>query len=393
MRILLIHNYYLQKGGEDTVFRSETELLKSHGHEVEQLSFHNKDIDSAWGKISMFWKGLYNRKSYRLVEEKIAAFKPDIIHIHNLFYLASPSILYAARKMGVPVVMTLHNYRLICPSVYLYHKGRIYEDNIHKTFPVKAIFQKVWNNNLGLTALITLITSFHKYRNTWNKLIDGYIVFTEFAKSKFVGSSIKVPEKKFFIKPNFTEDNGCNLEHREDYYLFIGRLSEEKGMEVLLEAANKGNFRLEILGDGPFRDQVEALAAQNERVSYPGFLPKEEIVQKLKSCRALIFPSIWYEGMPMVILEALATGTPIIVSDLGNPGRMIEDRQSGLHFEPNNSESLLSKIAELDASPELQNKLVKGAREIYEKKYTPEENYETLLSVYENILQKSRQMV
>ena len=139
------------------------------------------------------------------------------------------------------------------------------------------------------------------------------------------------------------------------------------------------------------RNEVEATVARKEQVSYPGFLPKEEIVSKLKSCRALIFPSIWYEGMPMVILEALATGTPIIVSDLGNPGRMIENRQSGLHFEPNNAEDLLSKIAELDASSELQEKLVRGAREIYEQKYTPEENYNTLLSVYESILQKSRQ--
>ncbi|MCB0840531.1 MAG: glycosyltransferase family 4 protein, partial [Bacteroidetes bacterium] len=283
MKVLLVHNEYLQRGGEDTVFGIEKDLLESHGNEVDTLTFNNADIASFWDKARFMFKSIYNSDAYKKMEAKIKAFQPDVIHVHNFFYVASPSIFYAAKHHNVPIVQTLHNYRLICPSAYLYHNGEIYEDNVNKVFPIGAIFKKVWNNSLLQTASIASITAFHKMRNTFRDKVDGFIVFTEFAKSIFVNSSLQVPENQFFIKPNFTDDFGYNGGERGDYYLFIGRLSEEKGIEVLLDACEHYDFKLKILGDGPLRGLVESRAATNSNIDYLGPKPKTEVIQYLKS--------------------------------------------------------------------------------------------------------------
>lgn len=385
MRILLIHNQYLQRGGEDTVFEIEKNLLEENGDVVDTILFDNAIIKSWWSRIIYLIRSIYNRKAYRIVEEKIKTFRPDVIHLHNFFYVGSPAIFFAAKKHKVPIVQTLHNYRLICPSVYLYHDGDVYEESVDKIFPIKAIFKRVCNNSLLQTASIVTITAVHKWLGTFRNKVDGFIVFTPFAKQIFAKSSLNVAPEKFFIKPNFTEDFGVSDLPREDFFLFIGRLSEEKGIETLMKATEVYDFSLKILGDGPLRDLVETYAKDNPRIDYVGRKNKPEVIDTLKKAKALLFPSTWYEGMPMVILEALSTGTPVICSDLGNPAFMVEAGVSGLRFEPKNPQKLAEVIELLDKDEDLFQTLSQGARSIYEEKYSPSMNYNRLKEIYEKV--------
>lgn len=388
MKILVIHNEYLQRGGEDTVFAQEKELLASRGHEVESLLFSNAVISTAWDKVKYSLKCIYNRDAYQLVRDKIMTFQPDVIHVHNFFYVASPAIFYAAKKMDVPVVMTLHNYRLICPSAFLFHKGNIYRDSIHKVFPLGAVAKKVWNNSFLLTASIVLCTGIHKMLGTFRKHVDGFIVFTEFSRDLFLDSSLRLPKESFFIKPNFSEDKGGETAERDNFFLFVGRLSEEKGLDVLLKACKHGSFNLKILGDGPLREKVEAYAAQCPTIEYLGKRPQKEVTGFMKKAKALIFPSIWYEGMPMVILEAFSCGTPVLASRLGNPESMISEGKDGLFFESKDAEGLEEAIRKVNETPGLQKSLSEGARTTYEKHYSPQQNYDMLMSIYFRVQHK-----
>lgn len=389
MKILVIHNEYLQRGGEDTVFAQEKTLLASHGHEVESLLFSNAVIATTWDKVIYSLKCLYNFGAYQAVKKKIIAFQPDVIHVHNFFYVASPAIFYAASNMKVPVVMTLHNYRLICPSAFLFHNGEIYRDSIHKVFPLEAVRKKVWNNSFLLTASIVLCTGIHKLLGTFRRHVDGFIVFTEFSRNLFLDSSLQLPKESFFIKPNFSEDKGITAAERGDYFLFAGRLSEEKGLDILLRACEQGSFNLKILGDGPLRAKVEAYASRYPTIEYLGKRPQEEVTGFMQKAEALIFPSIWYEGMPMVILEAFSCGTPVIASRLGNPQSMIEEGKNGLFFEPKDAEGLVEIVRKVNTDPRLQKSLSLGARASYDQQYTSQQNYEMLMDIYSEVQHKA----
>ncbi|QHT71625.1 glycosyltransferase family 4 protein [Rhodocytophaga rosea] len=386
MRILLIHNKYQQKGGEDVVFGAEGELMASHGHTVERLLFDNSQIKSAKDVILSGIGSVYNVQSANRVDAVIRFFQPDIIHVHNFFPLASPAVFFVAAKFGVPVIVTLHNYRLICPSYSLYYDGKIYEKSIHKVFPIDAILKGVYRESKIQTASTVLMTGIHKLTGTWKNKVDRYIVLTEFAKNKFLDSSLQVPTEQLIVKPNFTDDLGIGEEQRENFFLFIGRLTGEKGIQTVLDAAATGKFTLKIIGDGPLKETVESYAARYPNILYAGFQQKPFIISELKKCRALVFPSVWYEGFPMTILEAFSTGTPVITSKLGGMAEIVDDLQNGLHFLPGNSADLVDKIQVLSADAKLSIQLGKQARQDYLDKYTPEKNYTLLLSIYEQAI-------
>lgn len=385
MRILIIHNHYQQKGGEDTVVQTESGLLRSRGHAVACLTFHNDSLQGA-SKARALLRSIYNPQAARALRAQIAAFRPDVIHVHNLFYVASPSVLYAAARAGVPVVYTLHNYRLICPSAFLYHAGAVYERSIGRILPWDALRKRVWNGSLGQTLGIVAITATHKLLGTFRRKVSRYVVFTEFARSLFVGSSLGAAPEQFFIKPNFVPDLGYQPDAREAPYLFIGRLSPEKGIRTLLAAVQQQPFPLQIMGDGPLRAEVEACAATVPSLTYLGPQPRAAVMAALRTCRALIFPSEWYEGMPMVLLEALSVGCPIILSGLGNPASMIPDGTAGLHITPGGAADLCAKVAQLEAQPALRQAMSQAARALYEDHYSPEQNYRLLMRLYEGVL-------
>lgn len=382
MKVIMIHNRYQYQGGEDAVFQVESDMLSRNGHTVEQLIFDNKEIQTSLDKFLLIVRGIYNPKSAAVLEKLIQRFKPDIIHVHNFFPLASPAIFFIAKKYRIPTVVTLHNFRLICPSATLYFDGKIYEKNIHQLLPLDGILKGVYRNSKLQTAGLAAITTFHNIIGTWKNKVTKFIVLTEFAKKKFGDSALRADENQFTVKPNFVEDYGDGESQREDFFLVVGRLSEEKGIETALKAFRLCNFKLVIIGEGPLKHGVEIAAKSNPNITYLGFQQKQKIITYLKKCRALLFPSVCYEGFSMTLLEAFSTGTPVIASRLGSMAEVVDDGKNGLHFEPGNELDMVAKMQLLSSDRELAFKLAANARKTYLKKYTPEMNYKILIDIY-----------
>jgi len=389
MKVLVVHNTYQQKGGEDTVFESEVELLRSNGILVDTLLYDNHEIKSPIDKIKTGIFAFYSPEGKQKITQKINEFQPDVIHVHNFFPLASPSIFFAANKLNIPIVMTLHNYRLICPSAYLFYNGKIYEENINKKFPISPVIKGVYRESVVQTASLVFMTGIHKVFNTWKNRVDRYITLTQFAKNKFIGSSLGASTSKFAVKPNFVSDIGIGKDLRSGF-LFIGRLSEEKGIKTLIEAFSNTSAQIKILGDGPLKKLVEDAANKNSNIEYLGFKPRKEVVEMLKSVKALVFTSVWYEGMPMVILEALSVGTPVIASNMGGPAEMITHNENGLLFEPANTQALKETLETIENDSVLAKKLSNGARQSYLDKYTETANLKILLDIYKQVIEQKK---
>ena len=391
MRILLVHNHYKQTGGEDTVFFSEAALLEEHGHTVEKLTFTNTDVNSFSEKLQAALGVVYNQRSARAVEEKLQQFKPDVVHVHNFFPLVSPAVFYACQRHRVPVVMTLHNYRLVCPSAYLHYHGRVHMENLQKVFPVAAILDKAYRNSRFQTASVVLTTGLHKLLGTWRNKVNLFIALTPGGAKLFQESSLRPQPHQMVVKPNFTADLGLGSEQRNECFLYVGRLSPEKGIETLLRAHALRPFKLKVIGDGPLREQVEEHAARYPMLEFLGYQKRDRVVKELKAARGSVFPSEWPEMFGMSIIEAFSTGTPVVAAKIGGGEYLVQDGHNGLHFEPGNAADLVEKVKKLEESEVYATSLGINARHDYLRNYTPEVNYQTLLHIYRKAIgQKSR---
>lgn len=372
------------------MFKSESDLLRGHGHEVEQLIFENKEIKTWWDKIKVGLKTIYNPTSTRIISKKIEGFNPDVVHVHNFFPLASPAVFFSAQKFHVPVVLTLHNYRLICPSATLFFEGRIYEKNVGKVFAWHAVMRGVYHESRIQTLAIALMLGIHNLIGTWRNRVSAYIALSQFAKEKFIDSSLAIPEQKIHVKSNFIHDPGRGEATRQDFFLFVGRLTEEKGINTLVEAAASQKFQLVVLGDGPLSGKVKQAAEANSHLHYLGQQDHENVLFFLKNCRALIFPSVWYEGFPIILLEAFATGTAVISSKLGSMCEIIQDNVNGMYVEAGNANALIARICELNMNPSRARRLGENARTTYRMNYTPAINYSQLIDIYLQVAPKVR---
>lgn len=389
MRILQIHNKYQQYGGEDAVLKLEYELLLQHGHIVEQLYFDNNSIQSVIDKLSLIYKTIYNNQSKKIVNQKIFDFKPDIIHVHNFFPLASPSIFYAAKKIKIPVVMTFHNYRLICANAELYRNHKPCFDCIQKTFPLQGVKHACYRNSSVQSLMVMLMSAYHKIKGTWKNQIDGYIALTEYSKNLLVNSSLQINPDKIFVKSNFILSNkSVNIDNeRTNRYLFVGRLIETKGILTLLEAAKLFSFELDIIGDGPLRKTIEDYCKEHKNISYLGFQNQEYILDKLSTCKALIFPSIKIEGFPVTIVEAFSTSTPVLAADNGPINEIIKHDENGFLFK--SLEELVKLLRKINNNELSIQHHYHNALESYRKLYSQEINYQKLMSIYKNIIERN----
>ena len=386
MRILFIHNRYKQFGGEDVVVEQEAAILKDHGHQVETIIFDNTSIKGFFSKLKVSLQSVYNFSSARKVAKLIRKFKPDIIHVHNLFFIASPSVIYAAKKYRVPVVFTVHNYRLICANALLLRDNKICELCINKKFPLAGIRYRCYRNSAVESALVTCITSLHKFFNTWKDKVDAYITLNEFSRSKLLHSSLQLSPEKLITKPNFIHDAAHSGAAREDFFLFAGRIVVEKGVYVLAKAfAEMSDKKLVIIGDGPEKQALQEQFKEHSNIIYTGKLDKPQVKDYMGRCRALICPSIWYEGAPLTIIEAFAAGTPVIASRLGAMAESITDGLNGLHFIAGDVNDLKDKINRFVREAETKM-FYKNARQTYLDKYTGDTHYRSILNIYENLI-------
>lgn len=390
MKILLIHNQYQHHGGEDTVLESELKLLEKMGENVDILLFNNDNINSAISKIKFGLYSFYNPNSSRLLKEKIDKFQPDIIHVHNFFPIASPSLFYVANEKKIPIVMTIHNYRLICPNAMFFREEKVCEDCISKSFAMDGVIHGCYRDSKLQTLFLASMTWFHTKNHTWQNRVDKYIALTHFAKNKFLNSSLKLNSSKIEIKPNFVVDNGFDLE-KEEYCLFVGRLSKEKGIDILLKSFQDSTRKLMIIGTGPMLKTVEEHSKKNSNIEYLGFQSIDFIIDKLKKAKASIFTSIWYEGMPMTILESFSTATPVLCGDIGGPAEIVENERTGFTYKIGNSMELQSTIERLYNEPELYTTLCKNARKKFEEKYSEEKNYTQLINIYKKVIDEKKE--
>ncbi|WP_245826205.1 glycosyltransferase family 4 protein [Spirosoma rigui] len=392
MRVLLIHNYYQQSGGEDTVFEQEVDLLRANGVTVETLTFTNDSFDGTLlGNAASAVRALYNTQSARRLHEAIARFRPDVVHSHNLFYTASASIIRAAKQRHVPVVMTLHNYRLVCINGLLMREGRIpCEKCLTQTLALAGIRHACFRNSPGQSAHLAAITLLHKLTGIW-KQVDRFVVVTDFARQKILGSSLHLKTGQVTVKANFVADAGfTGPEEREDFFLFVGRLTFEKGIGVALQAAEMDGFPLVVIGDGPLVADVQRAADRTPSIQYWGARPRRAVLDALKRCRALIVPSLWYEGLPTVILEAFAAGTPVICSDQQNLNQIVTHNQTGLSFRTGDSLELCQAVHRFSQDQIRQYRWSQQAYQTYQTQYTSEVSLRTIMAIYEDLIEKQK---
>lgn len=389
MRILFVHNRYQQEGGEDVALGLEVRLLQEKGHVVSTLLFDNEGMDGFVKKVERGVQALYNRRSARIVARAIREFQPELVHVHNLFFMASPSVIRVAARHGLPVVVTLHNYRLICANALLLRDNQPCSLCVQKVFPLDGIRFKCYRGSAVETGLVTAVTGLHKVFGTWRKKVDAYIMLTEFARSRFRASSMAAASDRFHVLANFIFDPGTGepAEKRKDFYLFVGRISPEKGVHVLLETfAGLPDIKLLIIGDGPERERMEGAYRSSANIVFAGKKAKVEVLQAMKECRALLFPSIWYEGLPFTIIEAFATGTPVFASAIGAMQELIRDGYNGFHFPPGDADALRSTILGFESHLEEKGPLYQNARATWLKNYDPDSHYAGLLAIYETVL-------
>jgi glycosyltransferase involved in cell wall biosynthesis len=393
MRVLIAHNAYQQPGGEDTVVSAEKDLLIRMGHEVSEYVRHNSEVKygSPYSNIALGLRTIWSSTSRCELYEVLRAKRPDIVQFHNTFPLISPSAYYACRDLGVPVIQTLHNYRLFCAAATFFREGKVCEDCLSKG-PWRAVRHACYRQSRSASAALAAMLSFHRWYGTWVNLVDRYIALSEFSRAKFVEAGL--PPGKIVVKPNFVlPDPGVGSGPRE-YAVFLGRLSEEKGVRILLEAWTQvhPSRPLRIIGDGPLQNEIRSKTSSSSlsNVRLDGRLPRKESLIALQGAKILILPSTCYENFPMTIAEAYACGTPVIASRLGAMQEIVQDGATGLHFTPQDAGDLAKKVEWAWAHPEEVSEMGRNARAEYEAKYTAERNYKMLLDIYQQVIQGAR---
>jgi len=383
MRILVAHNAYQQRGGEDAVVDSEVDLLRTNGHAVELFSKHN-DALSSMGVVSAASNTLWSRRTYKQVAALLESFKPQVVHVHNTFPLISPSLYWACDEAKIPVVQTLHNFRLACPQAMFLREGKVCEQCIGK-LPLAAVRYGCYRGSKAQSAVLTGMLALHRTIGTYQNKVTRYIALNEFCKGKFVEGGL--PASLIKVKPNFVDFPGLPARQRNGF-LFVGRLSPEKGISVLADAWNKLEVRsaLKVAGTGP----EQALIADLRDAALLGNLTQSEVHAEMASAVALVLPSVWYENFPRTLVEAMAAGLPIIASRIGALADLVSDGKTGLLFEPGDGTDLARKLAWAIDHPEQMLEMGRAARAAYDERYTPAINYQQLMAIYEDAIAAKR---
>lgn len=381
MKVLMLHNRYKQLGGEDICTDAEVALLRANDVEVDTFFLDNDIVDNL-NKVKLALNTVWSRYYYKALIEKINKGKYDIIHVQNFFPLFSPSIFYAAKKTGTKVVMTVHNYRLICPNGLMYVNNNICQECVGKTLATPSLFKKCYRDNYLATGVTAAMLGFHNMMQTWNNKIDGYICITDFVKKQLQLGKIR--EDKLFVKPNFVTVEIAPVFNPEDYYIFVGRIAVEKNIELLLKTFEKNKKKLLIAGDGPMKDIVIKSAEKHSNIVYLGKLSLSDTYKKIAYAKAFIFPSKWHEPFGRTIIESFAHGTPVIGSSLGGITELIEDGYNGYLFNPYIASDLDAAINKLEESKD-SNSLRHHAYLTYQTKYTEDINFKMLIDIYNTV--------
>ncbi len=377
LRLLIAHNYYQHAGGEDAVVANEMALLSQMGHDVTLHSVDNHAIEGIGDKLRTFRDVVYSKASREAFARKIAEVRPDIVHVHNFFPLLTTSIYDACRQYGVPVVQTLHNFRITCAGALLLRDGKLCEKCVEGS-PYWGVVHRCYRGSIpGSLALARMIEA-NRSRGVWRDKVDAFIALSESAKVRYGRAG--VPLDKILVKPNFAPDLGAPSADPRHGAIYVGRLSPEKGVRELIKAWHAVDYPLTMAGDGPLGDELRASAPGN--VTFLGRIPPADVHRRMREAALLVSPSTCLEAFPVALAEAFAAGLPAIVSDIGSPPEIVEHGRTGLHVPVGDAQALAACVNELVADPYTLAAYGRAARKTYSERYTPAVNYERLMEIY-----------
>ena len=379
MNVLIVHNAYQQRGGEDSVVESEAALLRQRGHDVAVLLRHNDDVKNI-SRLRLAVDLIWATRTEQDVEAYVESFRPDVIHLHNTLPLISPSVYWAASRFGIPVVQTLHNFRLLCPQATLLRDGNICEECVGR-LPWPSIVHRCYRDSRIQSAAVTMMLGIHRGIGTYRNKVSRYIALTDFGRDKFIDAGFD--PLQIDVKPNFVDWIPPPRPHLRRGGLYVGRLSAEKGIEVLLKAlASYQGQSVVVIGGGPFENQVRATVG----VKYEGALSLPDVMQRMQKAAYLVLPSTCYEGFPRTLVEAFASGLPVIASRHGPFVELIRHGITGLLFAPGDARDLENKLVWADTHAEEMLEMGLTARREYEEKYTPDRNAIMLEAIYKKAM-------
>lgn len=381
MKIVYCHNYYRNRGGEDVSFECDLELLREQGHTVIPFTRNNGDIKGS--SLRTAAKTLWNLETKSQMWRLLQREKPDLLHCNNLFPQISPSVYSPAKRMGIPIVQALRNYRTFCANSFLFRDGELCTKCLKSSAAWQGLRHKCYRDSLPATAVVVASQFANRALRIQRRYVDAFVTPTEFAKRIHVEGGFDA--SKIHSRANFILPDPKFTATKEPYLVFVGRLSNEKGLSSVLQAwrDHQPRLPLRIIGDGPQEQELRQQASGLHGVTFLGALKKEDVLKQIGSASALLMPSIWYETFGRTIAEAFACGTPVIASRLGAMGELVTDLHDGLLFEPGSPDSLAVALARFsELSMKQQSEMRRNARQTYGARFSPQVSYRELISIY-----------
>ncbi len=406
-KVLLVNNFYYNRGGDCTALFGLKKILERNGHNVVVFSMHHpQNIDSIWSKyfvnyinydeevkkinlksgIRVASRTIYFFKAKKMINKLILEERPDIAHLQNIHHHITPSILYALKKHKIPIVWTLHDYQLLCPNISFLAHGKICE-RCKKHRYYSPLLVRCKKGSIAASLMSAIEITIHSIMGI-NRLVNMYIAPSEFLRNKFIEYDFN-PDKLSLLHHFIDVNIDKNDSEIGDYVLFVGRISEEKGIKTLIDATVQANsFQLKIVGSGPLLKELEEYAYSKDKhslIEFMGQKTRAEVMGLLKKCKFLVIPSEWYEVTGLVIYEAYACGKPVIASRIGGIPEFVKENETGITFEMKNVDDLRSKIEYMLSNPEEVKRMGKNAREFIAKELLPDKYYKKIIEIYEKV--------
>lgn len=386
MKVIVCHNYYQERGGEDQFFEDEAKLLESNGHEVIRYTTHNDEINDRF-LVSVAAQTLWSTESSARLTELVKQHRPDVLHVVNTFPLISPSIFHAARKLNLPTVASIQNYRSFCAQAMCFRDGKACEACLGK-IPWRAVKHACYRGSRTGSMVVAAMQMLHRQLRTWQRCVDVICVASDFSKSKLVAAGFD--SGQMMNKPNFVSVDPGQQAGAGKFALFVGRLAGEKGVDALLEAWKKHRlpYPLKIVGDGPDSDVVKKASDNQSNIEWVGRVANEEVYDWMGRAACLIFPSVGYESMPKTLIESMAVGTPVIGADSASVPEVVLDGQTGHIFQSGSADSLAQKVHQFFAQEDQWQMMRDRCRQEFETRFTAEENYRLLMKIYREAMHR-----
>jgi len=406
-KLLSLNTYFYRRGGSEAVFFDHDELFRGIGWETAMFAMrHPQNFDSPWSeyfvdelefggeygalaKIKMAGKVIYSREAKQKLARLLEKFTPDIAHGHLLYHHLSPSVLGLLRERGIPTVMTAHDLKLACPAYTMFNASGICEKCINGNL-LHVVRNRCIRGSMSASVLVALESGIHKALGLWRRNLDRVVTPSRFYKEKLIEWGW--PEDKLAYIPNYIDSTAYEPNYEPgDYFFYFGRLTKQKGVATLIEAAKQQGSRLLIAGTGPEEGALQALAAGADGIELLGYCTGAHLRGLIAGARAVVLPSEWYENAPISVLEAYASGKPVIGAEIGGIPELIQDGVTGMTFASGDVDSLRVCLQQFESMPADDIRAMGlQARELVQSRFTREYYLEKMLELYKTLLQPTR---